>query len=306
MKAANNLFKNTLFKRIENSELLKTYQTAFRCATGLPLRFINPEKGIEHLSQKTPNGSDFCLELNLCSTACKGCLEVNQLLNQNIAATSGPSSCRCYTGMASTAVPVLCDKVIIGILRTGQVFHQVPTEEMFDQVSANLLRQGLRESDVVKLKEAYLQTQVVEPERYQSMVTILGAFGEQLSKHAEKLAIMSEGSEPIAVAKAKDFIEKTLADPLPLPLVAQHAGLSESHFCRVFKEATGLTLTDYVNRRRIEWAKVELLKPETRVSEIAFQIGYQSLSQFNRSFSRFTGISPTNFRREEMEKMSSN
>jgi AraC-like DNA-binding protein len=107
------------------------------------------------------------------------------------------------------------------------------------------------------------------------------------------------------VARARKFIDETLADPLPLTLVARQAGLSESHFCRVFKEATGLTLTDYINRRRIEWAKKELLKPEARVSEIAFNIGYQSLSQFNRSFARFTGNSPTNFRREELAKAGS-
>ena len=135
------------------------------------------------------------------------------------------------------------------------------------------------------------------------MVTLLSRFGEQLGEHSEKLAITSEGDEPEAVARARKFIEKTLADPLPLPLVAKQAGLSESHFCRVFKEATGLTLTDYINRRRIEWAKKELLKPQARVSEIAFHIGYQSLSQFNRSFARFTGNSPTNFRREELSKL---
>ena len=57
----------------------------------------------------------------------------------------------------------------------------------------------------------------------------------------------------------------------------------------------GSTLTDYVNRRRIQWAKKELLKSETRISEIAFLIGYQSLSQFNRSFARVTGLSPSRY-----------
>jgi AraC-like DNA-binding protein len=189
------------------------------------------------------------------------------------------------------------------MLRTGHVFHKVPEPKDFEKTAATLARQGLTKEDAEKLREAYFQTRVVEPERYQSMVTLLATFGEQLSKHAEKLAIVSDGGEPEAVARARKFIEKTLADPLPLPLVARHAGLSESHFCRVFKEATGLTLTDYINRRRIEWAKKELLKPQARVSEIAFHIGYQSLSQFNRSFARFTGNSPTNFRREELSKL---
>jgi len=187
--------------------------------------------------------------------------------------------------MSSTAVPVLCNGSPIGILRTGQIFHKVPSPATFHHIAKTLRRQGLTQKDVDALKEAYFQTQVVNPERYQSMVTLLTTFASQLGRHAEKLAIISDHSE--------------------LSVVARQAGLSESHFCRVFKESTGLTLTDYVNRRRIEWAKKELLKPEARVSEIAFHIGYQSLSQFNRSFARFTGNSPTNFRREELARASS-
>lgn len=294
-------FNHALYEKLLGSELLTTYQDAFRCATGLPLRFVAVDSELPIVCHDFENGSPFCAKLNLCSTACNACIDVNQRLNEE-AKINGPTTCHCFSGLSSTAVPVSCNGTVLGMLRTGQIFHKTPTISTFEDVSKTLSRQGLTESDVEALREAYLQTQVVEPERYQSMVTLLSTFADQLGRHAEKLAIMSDGSEPAAVARARKFINTTLADPLPLSLVARHAGLSESHFCRVFKESTGLTLTDYVNRRRIEWAKQELLKPEARVSEIAFHIGYQSLSQFNRSFARFTGNSPTNFRREELAR----
>ena len=125
------------------------------------------------------------------------------------------------------------------------------------------------------------------------------------AEQAESLAIIDEGSEPAAIARARKFIHAHLDQPLPLGLVARHAGLSESHFCRLFKESAGLTLTDYVNRCRIDWAKRELLKPEARISEIAFLVGYQSLSQFNRSFARIVGVSPTIYRRSRLERVAS-
>lgn len=297
-------FNQALYEKVLRSELFITYQNAFRSATGLPLRFLRTDFGIEFLCEQSENGSTFCEKLNLCKSACQACVDVNRRLNHE-ALINGPTTCHCFTGMSSTAVPVLSNGTPIGILRTGQVFHKVPTRSTFDKVAKTLSRQGLNAADTEKLRAAYLQTQVVDPKRYQSMVTLLATFASQLGRHAEKLAIISDHSEPAAVARARKFIDKTLADPLPLSLVARQAGLSESHFCRVFKEATGLTLTDYVNRRRIEWAKRELLKPEARVSEIAFHIGYQSLSQFNRSFARFTGNSPTNFRREQLASESS-
>lgn len=295
-------FNEALYEKLLNSELLTTYEHAFRCATGLPLKFARPDMDLRALCHQYENASPFCAKLNLCNSACNACIDVNRRLIAE-ATIKGPSSCKCYSGMSASAVPVLCGGDLIGMLRTGHVFHKVPEPGDFERVAKTLSRQGLTEKDVESLREAYFQTRVVEPERYQSMVVLLSKFGEQLGKHAEKLAITSDGDEPEAVGRARKFIEKTLADPLPLPLVAKHAGLSESHFCRVFKESTGLTLTDYINRRRIEWAKRELLRPQARVSEIAFHIGYQSLSQFNRSFARFTGNSPTNFRKEELSKL---
>src|SRR5690606_18338020 len=105
---------------------------------------------------------------------------------------------------------------LLGFLRTGHVFHSVPDEKTFTAVAKTLSRQGLREEDIEALRETYMQTRVVEPARYQSMVTLLVTFAQQLGQLAEKLAIISDGSEPAAVARAKKFIEQTLADPLPL------------------------------------------------------------------------------------------
>jgi len=221
------------------------------------------------------------------------------------AAANGPTTCHCFAGLAATAVPVRAGSKMIGFMKTGQVFNRVPTPSSFQQVAKTLLRQGLLDTDVEKLSEAYQQTRSIEPERYQSMVTLLATFAVQLGEHAEKLIVAQDGSEPPTIGKARAFIEENLAEPLPLALVARKAGVSESHFCRIFREGTGLTLTDYVNRRRIQWAKRELLKSETRVSEIAFKIGYQSLSQFNRSFARVTGRSPSRFRAEELTELAS-
>lgn len=297
-------YDHALFEKLRHSELFETYQDAFRSATGLPLRLVGANVAEWCLDDASKNRSPFCEKLNLCKSACSACIETNRQL-MSVAAVDGPTTCHCFAGLAATAVPVRSGSRLIGFLKTGQVFNRVPSPTAFQQVSKTLARQGLKEDDVKKLSAAYHETRSVEPERYQSMVTLLATFAEQLGQQAEKLIVVRDGSEPAAIAKARDFIENNLSEPLPLSLVARKAGLSESHFCRIFREGTGLTLTDYVNRRRIQWAKKELLKSETRISEIAFLIGYQSLSQFNRSFSRVTGRSPTRYRSEELTSLAS-
>lgn len=297
-------FENTLLQRISHSDRFKMYQEAFRTATGLPLRLVSSDPNGWCLDDQKINRSPFCEALNLCDSACGACVETNRRLMKE-AEVSGPTTCHCFAGLCATAVPVKMGASVIGYLKTGQVFSQTPTEEQFDQLLGAIGRKTLDKNAREQLKEAYLQTRYVEPRRYQSMVTLLQSFAEQLSEHAESLAIIEEGSEPAAIAKARKYIHAHLDQPLPLGLVARQAGLSESHFCRLFKESAGLTLTDYVNRCRIDWAKRELLKPEARISEIAFLIGYQSLSQFNRSFARIVGLSPTLYRRERLERAAS-
>jgi AraC-like DNA-binding protein len=65
----------------------------------------------------------------------------------------------------------------------------------------------------------------------------------------------------------------------------------------LFKKATGLTFTDYLARTRIERAKNLLLNPNVRVSEVAYDCGFISLTHFNRIFKRVVGKSPTDYRR---------
>jgi AraC-like DNA-binding protein/ligand-binding sensor protein len=297
-------FESTLLQRIANSDRYKMYQEAFRTATGLPLRIVSSDPDGWCLDDQKINRSPFCEALNLCEKACGACVETNRRLMKE-AEVNGPTTCHCFAGLCATAVPVKMGASVIGYLKTGQVFSQTPSPDQFEKLLGAIGRKTLDASSRNKLKEAYFHTRFVEPLRYQSMVTLLQCFAEQLSEHAESLAIIEEGSEPAAIAKARKYIHANLDQPLPLGLVARQAGLSESHFCRLFKDSAGLTLTDYVNRCRIDWAKRELLKPEARISEIAFLVGYQSLSQFNRSFARIVGLSPTMYRRDRLERAAS-
>ena len=301
---AHKSFEITLFERLSQSDRFKIYQDAFRSTTGLPLRMVSADPDHWSLDDQKINRSPFCEALNACDSECGACKETNRRLMKE-AEMGNSASCSCFAGLQATAVPVKMGASVIGFLKTGQVFTKVPSEAQFDAILGALGRKSLNEASIKQLKKSYLETRAVEPHRYESMITLLQTFAEQLSQHVESLAIIEEGSEPSAIARARRFIHANVDQALPLGQVAREAGLSESHFCRLFKESTGLTLTDYVNRCRIDWAKRELLRPEVRISEIAFHVGYQSLSQFNRSFARIAGVSPTQFRRVRFDRAAS-
>lgn len=293
-------FERLIFERLKKSDEFTSYEDAFRLATGLPLRFLARDEEW-CLSGQSENQSPFCEIINKCQTPCAECLHTNRKLINEVE-VDGPTTCGCFSGLCASAVPVRLGSTTLGFLKTGQVFRRQPTEADFEKVVARLIEQGFDPDETKPLHEAYFKTQIIDPRRYDSMILLLETFADQLSRQAENLVIILDGNEPEAIAKARRLIHAKLDEPISLAELAAVAGLSESHFCRTFKEVTKLTVTDYVTRARINLARKELLRPAARVSDIAFQVGFQSLSQFNRSFAKLVGCSPTKFREAELAK----
>jgi AraC-like DNA-binding protein len=100
------------------------------------------------------------------------------------------------------------------------------------------------------------------------------------------------------ITKAKEFIREHHTEDLSLPQVAQFAHANLFNFCRMFKRATGLNFTQFLSRVRIERSKNLLINPQLRVSEIAYEVGFQSLTHFNRVFQKLLGQSPTEYRQK--------
>jgi AraC-like DNA-binding protein len=103
-------------------------------------------------------------------------------------------------------------------------------------------------------------------------------------------------AEPAEIWKARNFIREHSDEELSLTQVAKAVNISPNHLSEKFKQVTGINFVDYVARSRFEKARGLLHDPNLRVSEIAFAVGFQSLSQFNRVFKKFSGKSPTEYR----------
>jgi len=103
-------------------------------------------------------------------------------------------------------------------------------------------------------------------------------------------------AEPVQIWKARRFIEEHSAEELSLRKVARAVNISSNHLSEKFKQVTGENFVEYVARTRFEKALGLLLNSNRRISEIAFAVGFQSLSQFNRVFKKLSGKSPTQYR----------
>ncbi len=91
------------------------------------------------------------------------------------------------------------------------------------------------------------------------------------------------------------YIETNYTQVITLDTLAQLSGISKFELCRKFKSATGRTITDYVNYVRLCHAK-ELLKENKRITDIAYECGFSSVQYFNRTFKKYNGCSPGNYK----------
>jgi len=105
-----------------------------------------------------------------------------------------------------------------------------------------------------------------------------------------------ERAEPVQIWKARRFVEECSAEELSLGKVAQAVNISANYLSEKFKQVTGVNFVHYVARIRFEKARDLLEKTDLRISEIAFEVGFQSLSQFDRCFKKLADRSPTEYR----------
>ncbi len=281
-----------IIETLGNSGLFLDYERSFSLATGLPLA-LRPIEAWQLVHQQNRRQSPFCGLMARSSRSCAACLQVQQRLSDT--ARQGPQTVGCFAGLVDSAVPLHIGDRLIGFLQTGQVFRQKPTPQSFARTTRQLSEWDLK-VDLQQLEEAYFATRVIDPKQYESMVRMLGIFSQHLGMVSNQLLVQQETSEPAAITRAKEFIQNHQSEDISLGDVARAVNTSTFYFCKMFKKTTGLNFTDYLSRVRIEKAKNLLLNQNLRISEIAFEVGFQSLTHFNRVFKKIVGQSPTHYR----------
>jgi AraC-like DNA-binding protein len=281
-----------LIEALANSSVYQEYERAFSDATGL-LVSLRPTESWRLTHHGKRNESPFCDLMSEKSRSCAACLQIQEKLAQ--LAVEGAHTLTCFAGLSDTAVPLRLGDQVVGFLQTGQVFRKPPTRAQLERAVSVLQRWGM-ELDLDRLKQAFFKTRVVSAKQHDSVVKLLSIFAQHLSMISNQVLVQHKNTEPPVITRAKEYIIEHQADDLSLGQVAKAVNTSTFYFCKMFKKVTGINFTDYLSRVRIEKSKNLLLNPNLRISEIAFEVGFQSLTHFNRVFKKILGQSPTQYR----------
>lgn len=156
-----------------------------------------------------------------------------------------------------------------------------------DAVIANLMR-----ALVAEIENRGASGHAVARTIIQAFVTAVGV------RHGEAAAELpvKGGIAGHQLKSVLNWIETHLGEPITVPLMAQHVGLSPAHFSREFKQTTGSTPWGYVLEMRLEHA-CRLLKRGDTICDVAARCGFADQAHFGRVFRQRLGISPSNYLR---------
>ncbi|NMA69430.1 MAG: helix-turn-helix transcriptional regulator [Desulfitobacterium sp.] len=129
-----------------------------------------------------------------------------------------------------------------------------------------------------------------------------------LTKSAEqekvKKTTINQRVYSLHIQKAIAYIEKNITEDLSLDEVVDYLKLNKTYFCKLFKENTGKTFSQYVNELRVEYSKKLLEETNLSILDIALAVGYNNSNYFHKAFKERLGVTPYNYR--QLTKLASN
>ena len=282
------------FDALSRSRIVRSFEEAFLLATGFVLK-LQPAIESKGLNPFGGHTNPFCCLMGGSPQAKEICDKTFTAIRNKASENGVPGKACCFAGITHLAIPVMSAGEHIATMYGGQCMLAKPTKQKFEKVSSKLVRIGL--GDQLKaLEHAWFRTPVVSEMKLQAIMYLLETFAERISRHAAIMILEPIDGEPVVVTRARKFIADRFAEPITMPDAARHLRMSPSSFSKTFKRTVGISFTQYVARVRVEKSKTMLANPSVPIRSIAFQSGFDSISQYNRSFRQYAGMSPSQYR----------
>lgn len=285
-----------LWSRLVDLPATREYRSAFETATGLALRFL-PAQGLEELERVS---GPFCAMIGASGMTPIGCPRKARLVRREPGAHGGVTCVCCVADVTEVVVPVFIGEAHAGNLAVGPFCLRRPTARDFKEMQRLLWRRDPARTPgrVAQLRADLEKLPVITQEKYRAAASLAGLLAQHLSESGNRLLLAAAAQASPLLQKIRRCFQQQGTEAIPLRQLARQIGLSATQLCRQFKKETGMTLSQYRLRGRIERAKTLLLNRQARVCDAAFAAGFGSIPHFNRAFRRLVGCAPSQFRRQ--------
>ena len=149
-----------------------------------------------------------------------------------------------------------------------------------------------------------LKTLTCENDSFYSLIKLLIILHElSIAKGMRELStgqfaanVMHQHSSDESLGRVMDYLSRHYSEVIRLSEVAEMVNMSESSFCRFFKQHTSKSFIDFLTDIRLGAASRALIDSSLSIAEIGYDCGFNNLSNFNRIFKKKKGVTPSEFR----------
>jgi two-component system response regulator YesN len=168
--------------------------------------------------------------------------------------------------------------------------------ELVITMSRQVLESGANASIILSENARFIQDLYVTI-RYDRFVQKVCEYARRLTQHIETQCLIS--ASPV-IRKAVHYLKENLRRRVSLEEVAQYCCVSVYHLSHLFKQETGMTLVDFLNKLRVEKAMHFLEATDCTIQEIAYFVGFQDANYFSRTFKKYVKRFPSAYRRAKL------
>ena len=164
--------------------------------------------------------------------------------------------------------------------------------ELVVLLSRSAIDGGANVEEIFTLNNNYIQ----EVEKFTSLDKLSFWLNSIINRFVSYVFEFNDAKHTDIIFKTTAYIKNNYMKKIGLDDIADHVYLSKSYLCRVFKEETGITLSSYINKIRIEKSKVLLLDSSLSLADVANLVGFIDQSYFSKVFRNVMRTSPGKYR----------
>ena len=166
--------------------------------------------------------------------------------------------------------------------------------ELIVIISRTAIEAGVDAKDLMGLNYSYL----TELNKATDLDELLFKLNDILTNFINRVSVIKEKRKKIKIRKMIDYINQNFTQKLKSEEVAKVGGLSTSRCLHLFKEETGLSLSEYIKKLRIDYGKYLILNKDVNLADCAIDAGFFDQSHFTKTFKQVERMTPSQFRRK--------
>ena len=269
-----------------DTEKLQKVADDFYHATGIGLYIIGAD--FSDTKVKSTRYNTYCALIRRSAEGRERCVASDSVLFRKCCESRKPEIHICHGGLVNIAAPIMYEGNIIGYVSFSS--FRSPESVSINSYVGDLMM------DEKQARDFYSQVPLYNEAKMKSVIDL----ALMLIEHVVLVHMIKPNADE-NLQRVKAYIKENLAKDLSIKNISHGTNISKSVLYRLFNKYFGGTVSEYVNRKRVEAAEELLLSTTIPISAISEKVGFSSVVHFRNMFKKLEGVTPLHYRKQNTE-----